>query len=354
MSESLGRRQTGTWVGYPCCQLFQTFRHALEFPCQLCWHFRCCLSECEARYCSRDLQLACKLAHCFYVRPCSLNSCRSGSLSLLCELVQAEAHHFNHKVTSAALYRLSILCHAYFTQLQSAQLTSQEAQQAAWATYVDPALKTLGQLLLQHMDSCDAFTVSISMWAYGHLQYGEEAVLAALSSRGMQLLHEFNSIDCAAALVGLAKHTGPRTRSQREFVEQLMHHTHALLSHVDEWAPRDIISIVWALSQLGAAGPARRPLLQGLIEMSSWRLHEFGVRELVITAYSLGRLRMRLPPQMVKLTNQIMKRLDELNPQDAANLVYACAKVQFKQPELLQKLPDIVLPQLNSFKPQVS
>jgi hypothetical protein len=279
--------------------------------------------------------------------------CRSGSLSLLCELVQAEAHHFDHKVASAALHRLSILCHAYFTQLQSAHLTSQEVQQAAWVKYVDPALKTLGQLLLQHMDSCDSYTVSISLWAYGHLQCGEEAVLAALSIRGMQLLHDFNTIDCAAALVGLAKHTGPRTRSQRELVEQLLQHTHALLSHVDEWAPRDIISIVWALSHLGAAGPARRPLLQGLVEMTLWRLEEFGVKELVITVYSLGRLRMRLPAQMVKLISQIMKRLDEMNPQDAANLVYACAKVQFKQLELLQKLPQVMVPQLSSFKPQV-
>lgn len=274
-------------------------------------------------------------------------------MPLLCELVQAEAHNFDHKLTSAALYRLSILCHAYFTQLLSAQLTSQEAQQAAWVKYVDPALKTLGQLLLQHMDTCDPYTVAISLWAYGHLQCGEEAVLAQLSLRGMQLLHDFNTIDCASALVGFARHTGPRTRSQREFVEQLMQHTHALLSHVDEWTPRDVISIVWALSKLGAAGPSRRPLLQGLVEMSLWRIQEFGVKELVITIYSLGRLRMRLPAQMVKLTNQIMGRLEELNPQDAANLVYACAKVQFKQPELLQALPRVMVGQLHRFKPQV-
>lgn len=267
--------------------------------------------------------------------------------------MQAEAHHFDHKVTAQALHRLSILGHAYFTQLQSAHLTSQEAQQAAWVKYVDPALKALGQLLLQHMDSCDSWTVAISLWAYGHLQYSEDPVLAALSDRGSQLLHDFNTIDCASALVGMAKLTGPRTRSQREFMEQLMTHTHLLLSHVDEWSARDIVSVVWALSQLGAAGPARRPLLQGLVEMTLWRLHEFGVKELVITIYSLGRLRMRLPLQMVKLTNQIMKHLGELKPQDAANLVYSCAKVQFKQPELLQKLPHVVLDKLSSFKPQV-
>jgi hypothetical protein len=282
-----------------------------------------------------------------------LAACRSGSLPLLCELIQAEAHNFTHKVASAALYRLSLLCHAYFTQLQSAHLTSQEAQQAAWVKYVDPALRTLGQLLLQHIDSADPWTVSISLWAYGHLQWSEEAVVEALSMRGMQLLHEYNTVDCASSLVGLARLSGPRARSQREFVEQLMQHTHVLLSHVDEWTPADITSVVWALSQLGAAGPARRPLLQGLVEMTLWRLQEFGVKEIVITTYSLGRLRMRLPAQMVKLTNQIMKRLQELNPQDAANLVYSCAKVQFKQPELLQKLPEVVISQLSSFKPQV-
>ena len=279
--------------------------------------------------------------------------CRCGSLPLLCELVQAEAHQFDQKVTSQALHRLSILCHAYFTQLQSAHLTSQEAQQAAWVKYVDPALKTLGQLLLQHMDSCDSWTVSLSLWAYGHLQYSEDAILAALSERGSQLLHDFNTTDCAAALVGMAKLTGTRTRSQREFMEQLMTHTHLLLGHVDEWSVPDIVSVVWALSQLGAAGPARRPLLQGLVEMALWRLHEFGMRELVITIYSLGRLRMRLPLQMVKLTNEVMKHLNELKPQDAANLVYSCAKVQFKRPELLQKLPEAVLGKLSSFKTQV-
>jgi len=43
-----------------------------------------------------------------------------------------------------------------------------------------------------------------------------------------------------------------------------------------------VANVVWALSKMGAAGPARRALLEGLLEMTLWRLHEFSVHELAI------------------------------------------------------------------------
>jgi hypothetical protein len=284
--------------------------------------------------------------------PCARPTHSAGSLPLLCELIQAEGAAFDHKLTSHALYRLSILCHAYFTQLQSAHLTSQEAQQAAWLRFVDPALKTLGQLLLQHAHACDPWSVAISLWAYGNLQCSEEAVLAALSERGLQLVHTFTALDCASALVGIAK-LRVRPRSQREFVDHLLQHTHLLLTHVEEWGTQEVTSVVWALSKLGAAGPARRPLLEGLVEMSLWRLQDFKVCELVIIISSLGRLRLRLPLQLIKLTNYLSGRLSALGPQDAANLMWAFAKLDFKPTQLLDQLPAVVMDRLGTFKPQV-
>lgn len=264
-----------------------------------------------------------------------------------------EAHRFDYRTTSHALHRLSILCRAYFTQLQSAHLTSREAQQAAWVEYVEPTLGRLGQLLLRHMSQCDPWGVAISFWAYGNLQYSDERVLAALCQRGLQVLPGFTSLDCSSALVGIAK-LRVKPRCQREFVDHLLSHTHELLGGVESWGSQEVASVVWALAKMGAAGPARRALLEGLLEMTLWRLRDFRTRELAIIVYSCGRLRLRLPVQLLAITGAIAGRLRELSPQDAANVLWGCAKLDFKPgPELLERLPHVMVGRLAEFKPQV-
>lgn len=51
-------------------------------------------------------------------------TCRCGSLPELCDVIQLEAPHFTHKSASHALHKLSIMCQAYFTHLDSANLAS--------------------------------------------------------------------------------------------------------------------------------------------------------------------------------------------------------------------------------------
>jgi hypothetical protein len=288
------------------------------------------------------------------VLPCVVHvSCSASSLPLLCDLVQQDAPHFDYRTTSSALYRLSILCHAYFTQLQSAHLTSREAQQAAWIEYVEPALQTLGQLLIRHMDECDAWGVSISFWAYGNLQCSDEAVFAALCERGLNIIDDFSAVDCAATLVGIAK-LRVRPRCQREFLDHLLAHTADLLASVDAWTSREVANVLWGLSKIGAAGPSRRSLLEGLLEMTLWRLEEFSVQELAIVMYSCGRMRLRLPQQLAKVTHHIAAHLDELNPLDAAHVMWGCAKLDFTPgASLLERLPGVMVPRLSEFKPQV-
>jgi hypothetical protein len=320
--------------------------------------------------------------------------CRVESLPQLWELVQQQAPHFGHCQTSAGLHRLSILCQAYFKQLTSAHLASRESQQLAWMDYVEPTLQVgqgsgingsassgaeacstvcvqvvaravlwlscvlcllqmLGQLLLRHLDSCDPWAVAISFWSYGNLQFTDEPVLAALCERGMTLIHSFTPLDCASTLVGIAK-LKVRPRCHREFVDCLLGHTHELLSQVHWWGTQEITTVIWSLSKIGAAGPARRALLEGLLEMTLWRLHEFKIKELAIIICSCGRLRLRLPLQLVRITNHIAANLAVLSPQDAANVLWGCAKLDFKPgPELLERLPGVMVGRLSEFKPQV-
>lgn len=277
----------------------------------------------------------------------------ASSLPLLCDLVQQEAPQFDYLTTSHALYRLSILCHAYFTQLQSAHLTSREAQQAAWIEYVEPALQTLGQLLIRHMDELDAWGVAISFWAYGKLQCSDEAAFAALCERGLAIMDEFNAVDCASTLVGIAR-LRVRPRCQREFLEHLLAHTADLLSHVDAWSSQEVANVLWGLSKIGAAGPSRRSLLEGLLEMTLWRLEEFSVQQLAIVVYSCGRMRLRLPQQLAKITHHIAAQAQNMNPLDAAHVMWGCAKVDFTPgATLLERLPGVMVPRLSEFKPQV-
>ncbi|WIA30430.1 hypothetical protein OEZ86_000514 [Tetradesmus obliquus] len=276
----------------------------------------------------------------------------ASSLPLLCDLVQQEAPQFDYLTTSHALYRLSILCHAYFTQLQSAHLTSREAQQAAWIEYVEPALQTLGQLLIRHMDELDAWGVAISFWAYGKLQCSDEAAFAALCERGLAIMDEFNAVDCASTLVGIAR-LRVRPRCQREFLEHLLAHTADLLSHVDAWSSQEVANVLWGLSKIGAAGPSRRSLLEGLLEMTLWRLEEFSVQQLAIVVYSCGRMRLRLPQQLAKITHHIAVQAQNMNPLDAAHVMWGCAKVDFTPgATLLERLPGVMVPRLSEFKPQ--
>eukprot|EP00879_Flechtneria_rotunda_P006530 GHRR01006863.1.p1 GENE.GHRR01006863.1~~GHRR01006863.1.p1 ORF type:complete len:835 (+),score=329.03 GHRR01006863.1:732-3236(+) len=276
----------------------------------------------------------------------------AGSLALLCDLIRQQAPVFDHRTTSHALYRLSLMCHAYFTQLNSAHLTSREAQQAAWLEYVEPALQMLGQLLLRHMDVCDPWGVCISLWAYGNLQCSDEAVLAGLCERGLQVMQGFTPRDCASALGGIAK-LRIRPKCLREFVDHVLSHCLELLSNVEAWSTQEVTNVLWALSKIGAAGTSRRTLLEGLIEMTLWRLPEFKVQELAVVVYSCGRLRLRLPLQLVKITNHIAARLPELSPLDAAHVMWGCAKLDFKPDEsLLEHLPHAMAHRLGEFKPQ--
>eukprot|EP00882_Tetradesmus_deserticola_P016592 GHRQ01017729.1.p1 GENE.GHRQ01017729.1~~GHRQ01017729.1.p1 ORF type:complete len:419 (+),score=159.74 GHRQ01017729.1:708-1964(+) len=277
----------------------------------------------------------------------------ASSLPMLCDLVQQDSPHFDYRSTSHALYRLSILCHAYFTQLQSAHLTSREAQQAAWIEYVEPALQTLGQLLIRHMDGCDAWGVSISFWAYGNLQCSDEAVFAALCERGLTIIDDFSAVDCASTIVGIAK-LRVRPRCQREFLDHLLAHTADLLASVDAWSSREVANVLWGLSKIGAAGPSRRSLLEGPLEMTLWRLQEFSVQELAIVVYSCGRMRLRLPQQLAQITQHIAARSEELNPLDAAHVMWGCAKLDFTpSAALLERLPRVMVRRLSEFKPQV-
>lgn len=267
--------------------------------------------------------------------------------------MQREAANFDYRSASHALFRLSWLCHAYFTQLQSAHLTSREAQQAAWLEYVEPALQTLGQLMIRHMGSCDAWAVSMCFWAYGSLQCNDEAVFAALCERGLQIMNEFTAIDCASTLMGIAK-LRVRPRCQREFVDHLLSHTHELLSAVDAWGSQEVANVLWALSRIGAAGPSRRALLEALLEMTLWRLSDFQIRELAVILYSCGRMRLRLPAQLARITDHIAGHLEEVSPLDAAHVMWGCAKVDFKPGlQLLDELPNVMLHRLGEFKPQV-
>lgn len=235
----------------------------------------------------------------------------------------------------------------------SACFTCREAQQAAWIEYVEPALQTLGQLLIRHMAECDPWAVAISFWAYGNLQCSDEAVFAALCERGLQIMHDFTAHDCASALVGIAK-LRVRPRCQREFVDYLLSHASDLLSRVDSWKTQEIANILWALSRVGAAGPSRRALLEGLLEMTMWRLPEFKMREVCVVVYTCGRLQLRMPLQLARITDHIAQRLPEMNPIDAAHVVWGCAKLGIKpEGDLLERLPQVMVQRLTQFKSQV-
>lgn len=235
----------------------------------------------------------------------------------------------------------------------AALLSCRAAQQAAWVEYVEPALQTLGQLLIRHMAQCDAWGVAISFWAYGNLQCSDEAVFAALCERGLQIMHDFTAHDCAAALVGIAK-LKVRPRCQREFVDYLLSHASALLSRVDQWRTQEVANVLWALSKIGAAGPSRRALLEGLLEMTLWRLSEFKVMELCLIVYSCGRLQLRMPLQLARITAHIAGRMDEMNPTDTAHVVWGCAKLGIRpRGQLLEQLPEVMGKRLHSFKSQV-
>jgi hypothetical protein len=199
----------------------------------------------------------------------------ASTLPSLLEAIRADVHHFDTINLSFALYRLTLLHNAFFKQLHVAQLTSREAQAAAYNEYVQPALSLLEAQLVLQAGAFNVWEVSLCLWALGNLNQAGEALLRPLCARGVALLPEFQAIDCAAALGGLAK-LPVRPRCAREFVDHLLHHTLESLNHAVPWRPRELAQVSWALSRLGAGrSQHKRVLLETLMDMVLAHLEDF-------------------------------------------------------------------------------